>query len=127
MSMKDARTQFCIYTLGPFSMERRLPDGTWETVERAEWGDVTYGTHTQRLLGYMISRPSRQALVATVMDKLWPPEKELASIDDYMQRANARLRHIMGEGTYFKKTNKGTKYELADQSLVWSNAMRASP
>src|SRR5436190_137436 len=113
-SMND-NPHILVYTLGRFSVERRLDDGTDVPISFATPGPVTYENHIESLLGYLLCCPGRQAFRTSIMDELWENKSNLVSLDTYMYRAVSGLSKALGGEPYFKRTHKKQKYELAEQ------------
>lgn len=109
-----------IYVLGPWQIERRRPDGTWEIIlsSSPKWGRATtYGIHTKSLLGYLLFCVLRQSTRLAIKAALWPHNP--LSVNEYLTRATTQLCDLLCDERALQLTDNREGYHLADQSRVW--------
>ena len=108
-----------VWACGPFQVEYRARDGFWKTVEPHEWGK---NAHSRHVLRYLLLY-GRSAGRGTLMNAIWPGNDSLY-LDDYLSKAVSNLRKVLraehADGLVRTK-NERTLYELADQTLIWTD------
>ncbi len=108
--------RFRVWLFGSFAVERKKADGTWEPVPADAWGPNTYASN---LFKYLLCH-DRKALRGTLMEVLWA-RSDLLLTDKYLSNAAYFLRKALQDEQLLKTTSNRSRYELADQCLVWSD------
>ncbi len=105
-----------VWLLGPFQVDVRCDDGTWETIHTWDRG---YG---RPLLKRLVCAPGRRLERGMILDDLWPDPASPDSIERYLNDAAYQLRKLLREPTLLKTRDHASTYQLADQSLLWVDA-----
>lgn len=105
-----------VWLLGPFQVEARRDDGTWETIHTWDRG------YARPLLRRLLCSPGRRVERNTILDDLWPDPASPDSIERYLNDAAYQLRKLLREPTLLKTGDNASTYQLAGQSLLWVDA-----
>jgi DNA-binding SARP family transcriptional activator len=106
----SCRFRVCLH--GLLEVWKRNADGTWELVEKEEWGK---GRPTRSVFKRLLAQPARRLSRGRLQEDIWPAiDFELA--DKYLYNAMSVIRGVIGKDLV--KTWESV-YELADQSLIW--------
>ena len=108
-----------VWLLGPFHMERKRADETWETIERSSWEH----TYARSLLKRLLCAHERRAMRSDLIDDLWP-ERSMSLAEKYLNNAASRLYKVLAYDHIFRSvgTQGRSGYELADQSHLWTDS-----
>lgn len=108
-----------VWAFGEFRVEYRVKDGSWKAVEPQEWGG---NAHSRHVLRYLLLY-GRSAGRGTLMHALWPGSDSIY-LDDYLSKAVSNLRKVFRAEdmeALVRTKNERTLYELADQSMIWTD------
>jgi len=107
-----------VWLLGPFRVERKRADETWETIEKTSWEH----TYARALLKRLLCTRERRAMRSDLMDDLWP-ERSMLLAEKYLNNAASRLYRVLEHDRLFRSigTQGRNGYELADQSHIWTD------
>lgn len=108
----------CVWLLGPFHVERKRADESWETIEKTAWEH----TYARSLLKRLLCAYERRAMRSDLMDDLWP-ERSMSLAEKYLNNAASRLYKVLEHDRLFQSlgTQGRNGYELADQSYIWTD------
>ncbi|HEU5375730.1 MAG TPA: BTAD domain-containing putative transcriptional regulator, partial [Ktedonobacteraceae bacterium] len=108
-----------VWAFGEFRVEYQAHNGSWKRVEPQEWGG---NAHSRHVLRYLLLY-GRRAGRGTLMNALWPGSDSLY-LDEYLSKAMSNLRKVFraeNSDDLVRTKNERTLYELADQSLIWTD------
>ncbi|MBX5459435.1 MAG: hypothetical protein IRZ31_21300, partial [Thermogemmatispora sp.] len=109
-----------VWMLGPFVVELRQADGSWQALPGGIWRTYFYARPLlQRLLCAHGRRLERQQLQ---MD-LWPREEPSEAMERYPLTAAGQVRKLLGKRELLKTCGQG--YQLADQRWIWADVDEA--
>ncbi|WP_376794158.1 BTAD domain-containing putative transcriptional regulator, partial [Thermogemmatispora sp.] len=105
-----------VWLLGPFGVELRQPDGSWQEVPGQQWRTYFYARPLlQRLLCAHGRRLDRQQLLAD----LWPREEPSEAMERYPVTAAGQVRKVLGRPSLVQ--TYGQSYQLAGQGQLWTD------
>src|SRR5436305_506149 len=112
----DPSVSIRVRLLGPFHVERRREDGSWEAIKKTAWGNGSARALFKRLLG----ADNRRVVGSQLLAELWP-SSSARSAEHYLSNALVRLRRIFqwDELIIAFTSHSGVGYQLADQTLLW--------
>ncbi|RAQ98423.1 AfsR/SARP family transcriptional regulator [Thermogemmatispora tikiterensis] len=109
-----------VWMLGPFEVELRQADGSWQALPGGIWRTYFYARPLlQRLLCAHGRRLERQQLQ---MD-LWPREEPSEAMERYPLTAAGQVRKLLGKRELLRTCGQG--YQLADQRWIWTDVDEA--
>lgn len=105
-----------VWLLGPFLVERRSHNSTWETIDKTTWNKYCYA---HLLLKRLLCSSERKAERTNLIDDLWPASEPTESVERYPSDAAYHLRKVLTFPNILKTFGNNSGYALADQSLIW--------
>lgn len=103
-----------VWLLGPLEVARRLPDGSWQTVDRKEWRK---SRAARSVLKMLCVTPGRRLSRWRLQEEVWP-ESTLDLADNYLYLAISVIHAIVGKDLV---TTWEAAYELAGQEVIWTD------
>lgn len=103
-----------VFLLGPLEVLKRGADGTWRPIEKKQWRD---SKPARRVFKRLLAQPGRRLSRGRLQDEIWPDtDGELA--DKYLYTAISIIHGIIGKELV--RTWEAS-YELAEQSMIWTD------
>lgn len=121
ISFSESAPRIRVYLFGLFSVQRQEADGAWREIASEEWSGNLYA---RALLKLLLCSPQRAAERGTLLTRIWPSAENDTSLQKLLTNAAYSLREaLQDQGCLLKKvgTRGNSSYELADQTLIWSD------
>ncbi|HLG65004.1 MAG TPA: BTAD domain-containing putative transcriptional regulator [Ktedonosporobacter sp.] len=109
----SCQLRVCLY--GPLDVWQREAAGTWTLVAKDAWGK---GRAARSVFKRLLTAPGRRLARGTMQDDLWPDSDNFELADNTVYNAINRIRRVIGKTAL--RTIEAA-YELADQSLIWTD------
>jgi len=109
----SCQLQVCLH--GPLDVWKREAAGTWKLVAKDAWGK---GRAARTVFKRLLTAPGRRLTRGTVQDDLWPDSDNFELADKTVYNAINQIRRVIGKTAL--RTIEAA-YELADQSLIWTD------
>ena len=107
------------WLLGPFQVERRQADGTWEAITPTAWEH----SYARSVFTRLLCTHERRAMRSDLMDDLWP-DRPISLAERYLNNAASRLYRAFAPHQIVRSfgLHGRSGYELADQSILWTDS-----
>jgi hypothetical protein len=105
----------CVYLLGPLAVATRDPAGTWKLVPKEKWKN---SKPARSVFKRLLVQPGRRLARCTIEDDLWPQTDDFEFATKQVYNAISLIRAIIGKPLL---TCWEAAYEVADQTLVWTD------
>jgi DNA-binding SARP family transcriptional activator len=101
--------------LGPLEISKRDPSGTWKLVPKEQWKN---SKPARSVFKRLLVQPGRRLSRTTIEDDLWSETDNFEYADRNVYDAISLIRRVIGKPLV---TLWGQAYEVADQTLVWTD------
>jgi DNA-binding SARP family transcriptional activator len=105
-----------VFLHGPLELWKREASGAWKLVEKDAWGK---GRAARSVFKRLLVSPGRRLSRSAIQDDIWPDVENFELADKNTYNAINQIRRVIG--STLVRTIEAT-YEIADQSLVWTDS-----
>ncbi len=109
----SCQLRVCLH--GPLDVWQRDAAGTWKLVAKDAWGK---GRAARSVFKRLLTAPGRRLARGTMQDDLWPDSDNFELADKTVYNAVNQIRRVIGK---IALRTIEAAYELADQSLIWTD------
>jgi tetratricopeptide (TPR) repeat protein len=104
-----------VYVLGPLEIWKKDPSGTWKLVSKDTWKK---NKPARSVFKRLLVQPGRRLARSTIEDDVWAETENFELTIKNVYNAISLIRGIIGKSLL---TCWDAAYEIADQTLVWTD------
>jgi len=104
-----------VYLLGPLEIWKRDPSGTWKLVTKDKWKN---SKPARSVFKRLLVQPGRRLARSTIEDDIWSESENFELVAKSAYNAISLIRGVIGKSLV---TCWEAAYEMASQSLVWTD------